>query len=94
LGLGSEDRGFIEIHDERILTKREIAFMYVNSIAADGLVKGLKSYYYILNNLFRTTLNPKNGSASHLYGYARNILVRMGPGGAPFSVSHFLWNEL
>jgi hypothetical protein len=53
LGLGAEDRGFSEIHDEHTLTEREIAFMYVDRRAAYGLVKGLKSYYYIFNNFFR-----------------------------------------
>jgi len=68
--------------------------MYVSPRVADGLVKGLKSTYYILNNLFRHTINPKIGSASNLYGYARNILVRFGPRGEPFLVSHFLCHKL
>lgn len=94
LGLGVEDRGFSKIHDEHTLTNREIAFMYVSPRVADGLVKGLKSTYYILNNLFRLTINPKIGSTSNLYGYGRNILVRFRPEGEPFSVSHFLCHRL
>lgn len=94
LGLGVANRGFAKVHDERTLTNREIAFMYANLEAADGLIKGLKSKYYILNNLFRSTINPKNGSTSNLYGYARNILARMAPGSTPFSLSHFLWHEI
>ena len=94
MGLGSTDRGFSEIHTKRTLTNREIAFLYENPRATDGLVKGLKSKYYILNNLFRHTINPKFGSTSNLFGYARNILARMGLGSTPFSLSHFIGMSL
>ena len=76
------------------MTNSEIAFLYEDPRAADGLVKGLKSKYYILNNLFRHTINPKFGSTSNLFGYARNILARMGLGSTPFSLLHFIWHEL
>ena len=39
---------------------RKTAFMYVNRRAADVKIKGLKSYYYILNNMTRTAINPKD----------------------------------
>jgi len=68
--------------------------MYVNHRKAYGKVKGLKSFYYILNNLLRTSINPKGGAASDLYGYANYVLARMAPVGAPFSISHFIWKEL
>jgi hypothetical protein len=53
LGFGSDDSSFSEIHDERNLTDHEIAFMYVDPSTADGLSRGLKPFFYILNNLFR-----------------------------------------
>jgi len=61
---------------------------------ADGKVKGLKSFYYILNNLIRHTINPKDGAASDLNGYVRNVLARFAPGGDKFCVTHFMWREL
>lgn len=94
MGLGSTDSGFSEIHTKRTLTNREIAFLYENPRATDGWVKGLKSKYYILNNLFRHTINPKIGSTSNLFGYTRNILARMGLGSTLFLLSHFIWYEL
>ena len=74
LGFDEEHRGFSYIHDERRVEVREIAFMYPDGRSADGKVKGLTSYYYILNNLIRHTINPKDGSVSDLNGYVRNVL--------------------
>ena len=81
LGFDEEHRGFSYIHDERRAEVREIAFMYLDSRAIDGKVKGLKSYYYILNNLIRHTIHPKDGDASNLNGYVRNVLARFAPVG-------------
>ena len=86
LGFDEEHRGFSYIHDEQRAEVREIAFMYLNSRSADGKVRGLKSYYYILNNLIRHTINPKDGVASDLNGYVRNVLARFAPGGDKFNV--------
>jgi hypothetical protein len=80
LGFDEEHHGFSYIHDERRAEVREIAFVYLDSVTADGKVKGLKSYYYILNNLIRHTINPKDGAASDLNGYVRNVLARFAPG--------------
>lgn len=72
----------------------EITFMYERHALADGLVKGLKSFYYILNNLFKQTTTPKGGAHTNLYGLTRNVLARMRSTRDPFSVSRFIWNEL
>ena len=85
LGFGEEHHGFSYIHDERSAKVREIAFMYLDGRSVDGKVKGLKSYYYILNNLIRHTINPKDGAASDLNGYVRNVLARFDPGGDRFN---------
>ena len=47
--------------------------MYLDGRSTDGKVKGLKSFYYILNNLIRHTINPKDGATSDLNGYVRNV---------------------
>jgi len=68
--------------------------MWENKRLADGKRSGLKSYYYILNNLFRATINPKDGAASDVHGFVRNVLARFAPGGEFFNVPRFLWQEM
>ena len=68
--------------------------MWIDRRGADGKVSGLQSYYYILNNLIRHTINPKDGAASDLNGYVRNVLARFAPKGDRFNVPHFIWREL
>ena len=91
LGFDEEHRGFSNIHDESRDEVREIAFMYLDGRSVDGKVKGLKSFYYILNNLIRHTINPKDGAASDLNGYMRNVLARFSLGGDKFNVPRFMW---
>ena len=40
------------------------------------------------------TINPKDGAASDLNGYVRNVLARFTPGGDRFNVPCFMWREL
>jgi hypothetical protein len=94
LGFSDEERGFTYIHDERRAEVRDIAYMLIDRRSADGKVKGLKSFYYILNNLIRHTINPKDGAASDLNGYVRNVLARFAPGGDRLCVPRFMWREL
>jgi hypothetical protein len=49
LGLGEHNKEFTKIHDEARMTVKDTAFMYVDRRSADGKVKGLKSYFYILD---------------------------------------------
>ena len=60
LGFGEEGRGFTYIHDEARAEICYIAYMWIDRKSADRKVSGLKSYYYILNNLIRHTINPKD----------------------------------
>ena len=57
-----EEQGFTYIHDEARAMIHDIAYMWIDRRSADGKVSGLKSYYYILNNLIRHTINPKHGA--------------------------------
>jgi hypothetical protein len=86
LGFDEEHHGFSHIHDERRAEVREIAFMYLDGRSTDGKVMGPKGFYDILNNLIRHTINPKDGAASDLNGYVRNVLARFAPGGDKFNV--------
>ena len=94
LGFDEEHHGFSYIHDERRAKVREIAFMYLDGRAADGKVKGLKSFYYILNNFIRHTINPKDGAASDLNGYVKNVLAIFALGGDKFNIPCFMWQEI
>jgi len=53
---------------------------------------GLKSFYYVMNNLIRMTLNPKD-NATDLNGHITNVLSRF-PEGDKFNVPRFIWVEL
>ena len=47
-----------------------------------------------MNNLIRHTINFKDGAASDLNGYVRNVLARFAPRGDRFNVPCFMWCEL
>ena len=64
--------------------------MWIDRRGVDGKVSGLKRYYYILNNLIRHTINPKDGAALDLNGYVRNVLARFALGGDRFNVPRFM----
>jgi len=68
--------------------------MWIDRRGADRRVSVLQSNYSILNNLIRHTINPKDGAASDLNGYVRNVLARFAPGGDRFNVPRFMWHEL
>jgi hypothetical protein len=68
--------------------------MWIDRRDANGKVSGFQSYYYILNNLIRHTIKSKDGVASDLNGYVRNVLARFAPGGDRFNVPRFMWHEL
>ena len=94
LSFREEERGFTYIHDEARAKIHDIAYTWIDRRGVDGKVNGLRSYYYILNNLIRHTINPKDGAALDLNGYVRNMLARFAPRGDRFNVPRFLWREL
>ena len=94
LGFGEEERGFTYIHDEARAEIHDIIYMWIDRRGVDGKVSGLQSYYYILNNLIRHTINSKDGAALDLNGYVRNVLARFAPRGDRFNVPRFMWHEL
>ena len=94
LGFGEEHRGYNYIHYEPRAEIRDISYMWRDRRIADGKRSGLHSFYYILNNLIRNTINPKDGAASDINGYVRNVLARFAPGGDRFNVPRFMWTEL
>ena len=63
LGFGEEERGFTYIHGEARAEIHDIAYMWIDRRSTDGKVSGLKSYYYILNNLIRHTIKSQGWSS-------------------------------
>jgi len=94
LGFGEEHRCYTYIHDEPRAEIRDISYMWRDRRIADGKKSGLHSFYYILNNLIRNTINPKDGAASDINGCVRNVLARFASGGDRFNVPRFMWTEL
>ena len=94
LSFGEEERGFTYIHDEPRIEIRDIAYTWIDRRSANGKVSGLQSYCYILNNLIRHTINPKDGATLDLNGHVRNVLARFSPRGDRFNVPRFMWCEL
>ena len=90
LGLGEEHRGYTYIHDEPPAEIRNISYMWRDRRIANGKRSGLHNFYYILNNLIRNTINPKDGAASDINGFVRNVLARFAPGGDRFNVPRFM----
>ena len=94
LGFGEEHWTYTHIHDEPRAEIRDIRYMWRDSRAADGKMSGLHSYYNILNSIIRNTINPKDGAASDINGYVRNMLARFALGGDKFNIPQFIWHEL
>jgi hypothetical protein len=44
--------------------------------------------------MFRWTIDPKKGDSSALHVFAVNRLNRFAPGGRPFNIFDYIWNEL
>jgi hypothetical protein len=94
LGFGHVHRTYSRIHDARRAEPREVSFMWQDQDLSrpDWSRTKLKSLYYIMNNLIRCTLNPKD-NATDLNGYITNVLSRF-PDGERFNVARFIWVEL
>jgi hypothetical protein len=84
LGFGEGHQTYSHIHDEPRAEIHDIQYMCRDSSVVDGKRSGLHNYYYILNNLIRSTINPKDGAASDINGYVRNVLARFALGGDKF----------
>jgi hypothetical protein len=87
LSFGEEHRGYTYIHDEPRAEIHDIRYMWMEPRIADGKRSGM-------NNLIRSTINPKDGAASDINRYVRNVLARFAPGGGRFNVPRFMWTEL
>jgi hypothetical protein len=77
------------------MKNHQIVDAYFLDEMAQGTTLVLKPVYYVLNNLLRKTMYLKGGSDStSLRSFAPNLIARMLPSAAPFSVSKFIWYDL
>jgi hypothetical protein len=95
LGLGSQDEKRNPIHVEHQLKSSQLPALFYNPILAEaGNASTLQPFYYMMNQFFRATIDAKDGDATALRYFACNLLARTMPGGQPFCIMDFIWNEL
>jgi len=92
LGFGNDHRTYSRIHNERRFEPHEVSFMWEDPTQVNNRRTGLKSFYYVMNNLIKMTLNPKD-NATDLNGHITNVLSRF-PEGDKFNIPRFIWVEL
>jgi len=92
LGFGNDHKAYSRIHNERRFEPHEVIFMWEDPTQVNNRRTRLKSFYYVMNNLIRMTLNPKD-NATDLNGHITNVLSRF-PEGDKFKVPRFIWVEL
>ena len=68
--------------------------MYLDGYPADGQTMYLKPYYYVLNNILRQILYPKQGDSTFLRDDSQKVLQRFGDDFQLFSISRYIWNKI
>jgi len=93
LGFSAADLRRPKIHDENVFEDGEMHYMYDSAYGKveSGLVSGLIPYYKMINQLFRYIVSPKGGNSDNISNMSRNLLAKMAPGAAEFSVFDFIW---
>jgi hypothetical protein len=95
LGLGSNDEKRDLIHVENQLKPSQLPALFYNPVLAEaGNAITLQPYYYTMNSFFRATTDAKDGDTTVLRYFACNLLSHTMPGGRPFCIMNFIWNEL
>jgi hypothetical protein len=94
LGLGSNDEKRGPIHVENQWKPSQLPALFYNPILAEaGNASTLQPYYYTMNSFFRATIDAKDGDTKALNYFACNLLARIMPGGRPFCIMDFIWND-
>jgi hypothetical protein len=94
LGFNGHDRRAAEITDYEDVAMSEYQFMYLEGFPADGQTVYLKPYYYVLNNILRQVLYPKEGDSTFLRDDSQKVLARFGDDFQKFLVSRYIWNRI
>lgn len=95
LGFGAADRSYPSLYDGvDTIAYDDIQHMYFHGKEADFHMPFLRSYYYVLNNMIRHTLDPKIGDTTSILHDAPKILLRFGEHATSFSISDLLWRKI
>jgi hypothetical protein len=57
-------------------------------------VRGLYTYYSVLNKLLRATIAPRDGNPFDISRFMKNLMIALRPGADPFSVGDYIWQEI
>jgi hypothetical protein len=98
LGFTSEDRAASSLFDIYLdfvsHDDLEAAQIYKPGKTVDFTTTHLKSYFYVLNNLLRLTLDPKIGDSIYIMLDAPKVLCCFGTSGDRFSITDFMWCKI
>jgi hypothetical protein len=93
--LGDDDKDYSKLHNAGLLEPEALYFMYPRDQRANaGHVKGLYTYYSVLNRLLRATITPRYGNASDISRFLKNMMTALRPGAGPFSVGDYIGQKI
>jgi hypothetical protein len=84
----------VKIHAEKPMDTNSLHFLYQDMDYELGTINGLLPFYAYLNKLLRKTLNPKEGDASNVLAYTRNLLYKMKAHPQLFDAFDFIFEEI
>jgi hypothetical protein len=94
-GLGADDKNYPKLHNGGLLDPETLYFMYPRDQRANvGHVRGLYTYYSVLNRLLRATIAPRDGNPSDISRFMKNLMIALRPRADPFSVGDYIWQEI
>nr|ABF97065.1 retrotransposon protein, putative, Ty1-copia subclass [Oryza sativa Japonica Group] len=95
LGFPARSRtNHVKIHDEKPMDTNSLHFLYQDVDYELGTIKGLRPFYAYLNKLLHKTLYPKEGDASNVLAYTRNLLYKMKAHPQLFDAFDFIFEEI
>jgi hypothetical protein len=59
-----------------------------------GHVKGLYTYYSVVNRLLRATIAPRDANPFDISRFMKNLMIALRPRADPFSVGDYIWREI
>jgi hypothetical protein len=90
--LGADDKDYPKLHNDGLLEPETLYFMYPKDQRDNvGHMKGLYTYYSVLNRLLRATIAPRDGNTSDISKFVKNLMIALRPGADPFSVGDYIW---
>jgi hypothetical protein len=85
--LGPDDKDYPKLHNGGLLEPETLYFMYPRDQRANvDHVKGLYTYYSVLNRLLRATIAPRDGNPSDISRFMKNLKIALRPG-----LVHLVW---